>query len=220
VTIAAVLLEIGDLAGARVRLGDAEASTAWLNAPIRRGSFLVTRSEVAGAEGEGEEARRLSGEALELFREARAVDEEAKEELRRLELFGEAGSRGELEERLAGIDETARRLRAWQLATSLRLARARLCGWLPVTERLAALEALEADLNRSGYALLELPTLQLRAELLIGDGRLLEAQDVLRRAIERIRRVAGELEAPLRKRYLGDPRRQRFLELIRACRPS
>ena len=61
--------------------------------------------------------------------------------------------------------------------------------------------------------------LELKARLLMGLGSPMEAQDVLREALARIKAVSSAFTDPrLREIYLADPRRQRFLELIRASR--
>jgi hypothetical protein len=83
------------------------------------------------------------------------------------------------------------------------------------------LNGMIRDCFERGYAILEMPMLELKAVLLMKLGRFVEAQDVLREALGRIKVVSSGFTDPhLRRVYLGDPRRQRFLELTRLARPS
>lgn len=218
---AVVLLEIGAYQEAREFLARAAAAPEWQGSDLRRGQLLVAKSVIAAFQHEPDDSRRYSDEALACFVRGGAVDEQVKERLRRLGAFAElTTSTDEIDSELRWAEDAASRLKTWLITASCRLARATHCKGLPTWKRLQVLEELEADLISHGEGLLELPTLQLRAEILIGEGRFEEARDVLRRAIERIRRAAGELTPDLRICYLRDARRQRFLDLIRACRPA
>jgi hypothetical protein len=88
-------------------------------------------------------------------------------------------------------------------------------------ERVGELDGMIVECFQKGYAILEQPMLKLKAELLLGMGWYLEAQDVLREALARIKAVSQAFVDPgIRRVYLADPRRQAFLELVRRARPS
>jgi serine/threonine protein kinase/tetratricopeptide (TPR) repeat protein len=190
------------------------------NSPFKLARIHRLTARMELLKGNAALARQHCQLAAENDRQTQARDEALITEALFLEADRLVGDRSQSLEGIRELERRAGELRNWRLERQFRVLRLSWDEGMEMGGRMAELERMIQECFQKGYAILEQPMLRLKAELLIGAGWYVEAQDVLREALGRIKAVSSGFTDPeLRRIYLADPRRQRFLELVRLARP-